>query len=320
MLPSPFRAIPSVEKVLRALEPLDVPRPAAAAVVRREVARLRTDGQAPVPDFDDVVARVRVALGTLSAMRIRGVINGTGVLLHTNLGRAPLPETAMAAIADVGANYNNLEYDARTGERGTRAAYLEHNLALACGAEAATVVNNCAAALVLMLRHFTRGTKSEVIISRGELVQIGGGFRIPEILEASGARLREVGTTNRTTLDDYADAIGPQSALILKVHQSNFYQGGFTGAPPVSELATLARKKRIPLAEDLGSGALIDTAARVNIEHERTPVEAIRDGVDLVCFSGDKLFGGPQAGLVAGRARRVAALKREPFFSRDAMR
>ena len=314
MPPSPFRAIPSVEKVLRALEPLDVPRPAAVAVARRELASLRVDSQTPVPGFDAVVARVREALAKLSAQRIRGVINGTGVLLHTNLGRAPLPETAMAAIAEVGANYNNLEYDAHTGERGTRAAYLEHNLALTCGAEAATVVNNCAAALVLMLRHFTRGARQEVIISRGELIQIGGGFRIPEILEASGARLREVGTTNRTTTEDYAQAIGPQAALILKVHQSNFYQGGFTGAPLVSELATLARKKRIPLAEDLGSGALADTAKSTNIEHERTPAEAIRDGVDLVCFSGDKLFGGPQAGLIVGRARRVAALKREPFF------
>ncbi len=311
---SPLRAIPSVEKVLQALGPLDVPRPAAAAVARRELARLRADGQTPVPGFDAVVTLVRRALEGLSAQRIRGVINGTGVLLHTNLGRAPLPEAAMAALAEVGANYNNLEYDARTGERGSRAAYLEHNLALTCGAEAATVVNNCAAALVLMLRHFTRGNRQEVIISRGELIQIGGGFRVPEILEASGARLREVGTTNRTTIEDYAQAIGAQTALILKVHQSNFYQGGFTGTPPVSELTALARKKRVPMAEDLGSGALADTAACTGIEHERTPLEAIRDGVDLVCFSGDKLFGGPQAGLIAGRARRVAALKREPFF------
>ena len=310
----PFRAIPSVEKVLQALGTLDVPRPAAVAVTRREIASLRVDGPTPVPDFDAVVARVYGALEQLSTKRIRAVINGTGVLLHTNLGRAPLPEAAIAAIAEVGASYNNLEYDSQTGERGSRAAYLEHNLALTCGAEAATVVNNCAAALVLMLRHFTRKARQEVIISRGELIQIGGGFRIPEILEASGARLREVGTTNRTTIADYSAAIGPQSALILKVHQSNFYQGGFTGAPSVAELATLARKKRVPLAEDLGSGALADTAAWANIEHERTPVEAIRDGVDLVCFSGDKLFGGPQAGLIAGRTRRVAALKREPFY------
>ena len=229
MSSSPFRAIPSVEKVLQSLGTLDVPRPAAVAVARRIISGLRADDQTPVPGFDAVVARVRKALEQLSATRIRAVINGTGVLLHTNLGRAPLPVAAIGAIAEVGASYSNLEYDTLTGERGTRAAYLEHNLALTCGAEAATVVNNCAAALVLMLRHFTRGTKQEVIISRGELIQIGGGFRIPEILEASGARLREVGTTNRTTLDDYANAIGPQSALVLKVHQSNFYQGGFTG-------------------------------------------------------------------------------------------
>ncbi len=311
---SPFRAIPSVEKVLQALGTLDLPRPAAVAIARREIAALRAGGQTPVPSFDAVVAQVRKALEQLSATRIRAVINGTGVLLHTNLGRAPLPRAAMATIAEVGANYNTLEYDSLTGERGSRAAYLEHNLALTCGAEAAIVVNNCAAALVLMLRHFTRGTRQEVIISRGELIQIGGGFRIPEILEASGARLREVGTTNRTTLDDYANAIGPQSALVLKVHQSNFYQGGFTGTPPVAEIAALARRKRVPMAEDLGSGALVDTAACAKVEHERTPVESIRDGVDLVCFSGDKLFGGPQAGLIAGRSRRVTALKREPFF------
>ena len=247
MTPSPFRAIPSVEKLLRALEPLDLPRPSAVAVIRRELAALRAEKTTRPLTPTAVLARVRAALNHLRAGRIQTVINGTGVVLHTNLGRAPLAAAAIDALTDTGANYNNLEYDLAAGERGGRAAYLEHNLALLSGAEAATVVNNCAAALVLMLRHFTRGAKKEVVISRGELVQIGGGFRIPEILEASGARLREVGTTNRTTLDDYAAALGPETALILKVHRSNFYQGGFTGSPAVAELAALARKRRVPL-------------------------------------------------------------------------
>jgi L-seryl-tRNA(Ser) seleniumtransferase len=183
-----------------------------------------------------------------------------------------------------------------------------------CRSEAATVVNNCAAALVLALRHFTAGERKEVVISRGELVQIGGGFRIPEILEASGARLREVGTTNRTTVTDYARAIGRQTALILKVHRSNFFLGGFVASPTTAELAGLTRKKRVPLVEDLGSGAVVPTQKLAGLEHEPTPAETLRHGVDLVCFSGDKLLGGPQAGILAGKARRIAALRRDPFF------
>ncbi len=316
MSPPPSRRdIPSVDKVVRALGALDVPRPAVTAVVRRELASLRADQAAAVPAFEEVVIRVRGALDRLCAGRIRPVINGTGVLLHTNLGRAPLASAAVEALAAAGTGYSNLEYDLTTGERGTRGAYLEHNLALACGAEAATAVNNCAAALVLMLRHFTRRpSRREVVISRGELIQIGGGFRIPDILEASGAQLREVGTTNRTTLEDYAAAIGPGTALLLKVHRSNFYLGGFEGSPHPAELAALARRKRVPFAEDLGSGALAATETLAALDHERTPAEALRDGVDVVCFSGDKLLGGPQAGLIAGKARWVRALKKEPFF------
>ncbi len=314
MISSPLRAIPSVEKVLQALGPLDLPRPAAVAIVRRALAALRAEKSAAIPAFDAIVIRARAAVDRLHAARLQTVINATGIPLHTNLGRAPLPAAAVAALTDLAANYNTLEYDLATGERGSRASYLEHNLALAVGAEAATVVNNCAAALVLMLRHFTRRAKKEVIISRGELVQIGGGFRIPDILEESGARLREVGTTNQTTVADYAAALGPDTALILTVHRSNFYQDGFTGSPDPAELAALARRRRVPLAEDLGSGALVATEKWADIGHERTPAEAIRSGVDLVCFSGDKLFGGPQAGIIAGKARLVAGCKREPFF------
>jgi L-seryl-tRNA(Ser) seleniumtransferase len=305
-----LRAIPSVERVVQALGAAGLPRRAAVAVVRRELAAFRT-GQ--VPEFDGIVGTVRAAIERLRSSRIAPVVNGTGILVHTNLGRAPLAPAAIAALTAAGANYSNIEYDLAAGRRGARASYLEHNLALLCGAPAAMAVNNCAAALVLMLRHFTR-TKREVIISRGELIEIGGGFRIPEILEASGARLREVGTTNKTALADYADAIGPDTALVLKVHRSNFYLEGFTASVEMPELAGLARARRIPLAEDLGSGALIATDTLAALEHERTPAEALKDGADLVCFSGDKLMGGPQAGLIAGRAKMVAALKREPFF------
>jgi len=308
-----LRNIPAVEKVLQSLGPLDLPRPAVLPVVRRELAALREAGE--VPEFDAVLAGIRTALDKLRRSRIQPVINGTGVVIHTNLGRSPLSDAAVATLASIGANYNNLEYDPVTGERGGRASYLEHNLALLCGAEAATVVNNCAAALVLILRHCTAGARKEVIISRGELVQIGGGFRIPDILETSGATLREVGTTNKTTLRDYGRAIGKQTALILKVHRSNFFMGGFVESPTTEEISALAKKKRVPFVEDLGSGAVIETEKALGLaHHEPTPGEVLRRGVELVCFSGDKLLGGPQAGIIAGRAKLVAACKREPFF------
>jgi L-seryl-tRNA(Ser) seleniumtransferase len=241
------------------------------------------------------------------------VINGTGIVVHTNLGRSPLPQGAGETLRNVASSYNNLELDLTTGDRGTRGAYLERALAVLCQAEAVTVVNNCAAALVLIVRHFTQ-KKNEVVISRGELVQIGGGFRIGEILEASGAKLREVGATNKTTLADYARAIGKQTALILKVHRSNFFMSGFVESPSTADVAALARKKRVPLVEDLGSGAMSATEQIGLHHHEPTPAEALKDGADLVCFSGDKLFGGPQAGIIAGGKRLIAALKSEPLF------
>lgn len=315
-----LRAIPSVEKLMQALGASDLPRRTTAALVRRELGALRAelrDGRA-APEFGEVVTHVRQALERLRATRLRPVVNATGIPLHTNLGRAPLAPQAVAAMAAVAANYNNLEFDLASGERGGRAAYLEANLALLAGAEAATVVNNCAAALVLMLRYFTRGWRKEVVVSRGELVQIGGGFRVPDIMESSGARLREVGTTNRTTAEDFERAIGPDTALLLRVHRANFYMDGFVGAPSVGALAMLARKRRVPLAEDLGSGALVATeripANGAALGHERNPVEAIHEGADVVCFSGDKLLGGPQAGIIAGREKWVAGFKREPFF------
>jgi len=307
-----LRSIPAVEKILQALGEAETPRPAVVAVVRRQLAALRKEKD--VPDFDGVLARIRSALDALGRSRIRPVINGTGIIVHTNLGRSPLGPAVVETLQSIAANYNNLEFDLTGGERGGRAAYLEHNLALVCGAEAATVVNNCAAALVLILRHFTSGERKEVIISRGELIQIGDGFRIPEILEAGGAKLREIGTTNKTALDDYGKTVGKQTAMILKVHRSNFFMGGFVESPATEEIAALAKKKRLPLVEDLGSGAVVTTEKLTDIEHEPTPAEVLKRGVDLVCFSGDKLFGGPQAGIIAGKAKWVAALRKEPFF------
>lgn len=319
---SDLRSIPAVEKVLLALHETGLPRPTVLAVARRELAALRK--LKTIPDFESVVTLVRGALDELDAARIRPLINGTGILVHTNLGRSPLGTAVIETLCKIGSHYSNLEYGLKQGSRVGRAAYLEHNLALLCGAEAATVVNNNAAALVLILRHFCGSAakirrqkpwpKNEVIVSRGELVQIGGGFRIPEILESSGARLREVGTTNKTSLVDYSRGITSQTALILKVHRSNFFMGGFVESPPTQDIAALARKKRVPFVEDLGSGAIIETQAIPGVEHEPTPADVLHHGVDLVCFSGDKLFGGPQAGIVAGNAKRIAALKREPLF------
>lgn len=307
-----LRNIPAVEKVMTDLGRCDyLPRPVIVALVRRELSAIRAGKS--VPNFAAIITQVRAAIDDLRSSKIQPVINGTGIIIHTNFGRALLGAQVLESISAIAQNYNNLEYDLKSGERGQRASYLEQNLALLCDAQAATVVNNCAAALILILRHFS-GKKKEVIISRGELIQIGGGFRIPDILEASGATLREVGATNKTTLDDYARAVTADTAMILKVHRSNFFMGGFVESPSTESLVTLARARRIPLVEDLGSGAIIATEKAAPIEHEPTPSETLKRGVDLVCFSGDKLLGGPQAGIIAGKARHVGALKREPFF------
>jgi L-seryl-tRNA(Ser) seleniumtransferase len=267
-----------------------------------------------VPELDEIVAGLGKQLTAIERRRIQPVINGTGVLIHTNLGRAPLAADAVDLMSAVAGGYSNLELDLETGRRGSRGSYVEHALAVLCGAGAATVVNNCAAALILILRHLTAGQAKEVIISRGELVQIGGGFRIPEILETTGAVLREVGTTNRTNIGDYARAVSPATAMILKVHRSNFFMEGFVESVASRELGQLAVSRRVAFVEDLGSGAVVDTARVAGLHHEPTVQEVVRAGADLVCFSGDKLLGGPQAGVIVGNAKRVAALKRDPFF------
>jgi len=305
------RKIPAVHRVLDVVGHYDLPRPLIIDVIRRELSRLRAHAQ--TPEFASIVDLVRGAIEQLRASRLQPIINGTGIVIHTNFGRAPLDPEAIRALREIGPAYSNLEYDLISGERGHRATYIEKTLALLCGGESATIVNNCAAALLLIVRHFAR-TKSEVVISRGEMIQIGGGFRIGEIIEAAGAKLCEIGATNKTTLDDYAKAIGPETALILKVHRSNFFMSGFVASPASTDIAALARKKRIQFVEDLGSGAIAATEQFGIAEHEPTPAEALKDGADLVCFSGDKLFGGPQAGIIAGKKRLVSALKREPLF------
>ncbi|PYL81742.1 MAG: L-seryl-tRNA(Sec) selenium transferase [Verrucomicrobia bacterium] len=316
------REIPSVNKVLVALGRCDLPRPVIVDLIRRELSKVRAAEK--IPAFEPIVELVRRSVEELCASRLQPVINGTGIVIHTNFGRAPLASEAIRALKQIGSGYSNLEYDLVAGERGHRGTYIETALARICEAEAAAVVNNCAAALVLIVQHFAQGNterptsnaqrRTEVVISRGEMVQIGGGFRIGEIIQATGAELREVGATNKTTVNDYARAIGPKTAMILKVHRSNFFMSGFVESPPSEKISALARNKRVPFVEDLGSGVVVATEELGIADHEPTPAEALKSGADLVCFSGDKLFGGPQAGIFAGTKRFVAALRREPLF------
>jgi L-seryl-tRNA(Ser) seleniumtransferase len=305
------RVIPAVTRILDSLGKIDLPRPLVVGLVRRELSTLRAGGE--IPEFESIVDLARASVESFRATRLQPIVNGTGVIVHTNLGRSPLANEAAAAVCEIASSYNNLEFDLTTGERGRRGVYIENALAQLCGAQSATVVNNCAAALVLIVRHFIQ-RKPEVIISRGELVQIGGGFRIGEILEASGATLREVGATNKTTLADYTHAVNRQTALILKVHRSNFFMSGFVESPSSASIAALAQRRRIPFVEDLGSGAMLATEQIGLHEHEPTPNEVLKNGADLVCFSGDKLFGGPQTGIIAGKKRLITAVKREPLF------
>jgi L-seryl-tRNA(Ser) seleniumtransferase len=318
---NPFARIPAVDKVLLALEKLDdlppLPQPLITNLVRDEIKAMREgvkEGHANVGEFEETVADIRGKLESFHRSRIRPVINGTGICIHTNLGRSPLHPEVVSSLSSIGQHYNNIELDLDSGERGKRGGFLESCLATLCEAESATVTNNCAAALILMLKHLANGERNEVIISRGELVEIGGGFRVPEIMEASGARLVEVGATNKTSLEDYQNAISPRTGMLLKVHRSNFWMDGFTDEPTTEELVELGNRHDLPVVEDLGSGAMVMTDEVAPIPHEPTALEVLNRGVDLVCVSGDKLFGGPQAGIIAGRADLVAGIKKEPFF------
>jgi L-seryl-tRNA(Ser) seleniumtransferase len=292
----------------------DLPAWARAEGARRAVAAARrgldADPGAEPPALEALEAQAARLAAELCRPRPGRVINATGVVLHTNLGRAVLGAEAAAAVSAAAAGYGDLELDLESGGRGNRLAALREKLVLLSGAEAALAVNNNAAALLLALDTLARGR--EVVVSRGELVEIGGSFRVPEILERAGVRLVEVGTTNRTHSRDYEQAIGPDTALLLKVHRSNFEQRGFVAEVGLEELAEVARRHGIPLVEDLGSGTLTSVPG-VELPAETLAPARLRQGADLVCFSGDKLLGGPQAGIVLGRSEIVEAMARNPL-------
>jgi L-seryl-tRNA(Ser) seleniumtransferase len=278
--------------------------PLAVDAARLVIERAREEIRAGV-DPGDLGERLHDELDQARRPRLRRVLNATGVIVHTNLGRAPLPAAAVERVRDTAAGYSNLEYDLQAGARGSRQDHFAAVLRRLTGAEGALAVNNNAAAVLLALAALAEGR--EVVVSRGELLEIGDGFRIPDVLNRSGARLVEVGTTNRTRAADYERAITPETALLLRVHQSNFRVVGFTGLPTTAELAAVAARHDIPLVDDLGSGALLPL-------HDEPQVrDALAAGADLVCFSGDKLLGGPQAGIVVGRADLVERLRRHPL-------
>ena len=313
---SAYRGLPSVDRLLAdsrvgALA-AEYGTPTVTELARRHLDDLRQAIAAgrPCPPFDEIASSLAERAASALAPTLRPVINATGVIIHTNLGRAPLSDEALAAMAAVGGGYSNLEFDLAKGERGSRFVHLETSLCRLTGAEAAIAVNNNASALLLALTALAR--EREVIISRGELVEIGGGFRIPDVMGQSGARLVEVGTTNRTYLHDYEAAIGEQTAAIMRVHTSNFRLSGFTHSPALAELAALAHQHSLLLFDDLGSGCLLDTRP-FGLAAEPTPQERLAAGADLVFFSGDKLLGGPQAGAVVGSQRLVSILRRHPM-------
>jgi L-seryl-tRNA(Ser) seleniumtransferase len=279
------------------------------SAARSALARAREELQAGA-EPGDLVERVESELAAARGARLRRVINATGVIIHTNLGRAPLGPEALERVNAVARGYSNLEYDLGEGGRGSRQDHAAPILRRLTGAEAALVVNNNAAAVLLALAALAEGR--EVLVSRGELIEIGDGFRIPDVLARSGARLREVGTTNRTRAGDYDRAIGPETALLLRVHQSNFRVVGFTEQPRLADLVRVARAHGLPLVDDLGSGALFASSSLL-LGDEPTARESLEAGADLVCFSGDKLLGGPQAGIIVGRAELVERLRRHPL-------
>jgi L-seryl-tRNA(Ser) seleniumtransferase len=309
--------LPSVDALLNEMGGVELVaqygRPATLAAVRAALDsardRLRSDESIQI-DANTLLAVAQATLQRDFQPTLRPVINATGIIIHTNLGRAPLSEAARQAISEVALTYNTLEYDLDSGQRGSRAVHAGRLLRELTGAEAALVVNNNASALVLALSALAQGR--EVVISRGQLVEIGGGFRVPDVMAQSGARLVEVGTTNRTRIADYERALTKDTALLMRAHYSNFRQIGFIQETPLNEMAELAHQHGLHVVDDLGSGALLDTE-KYGLEHEPTVQESLAAGCDLVCFSGDKLLGGPQAGIIVGKKSLVDELKRHPL-------
>ncbi len=318
-----LRKIPSVDEILARPEIIDLlkvyPRNVVVEAIRKGLGRLREEilyqedlselGES-LFSFERLYPLFRKEIHRQTRSRFRRVINATGVVIHTNLGRAPLHASAIQHLIEVSKTYSNLEYDLERGERGSRYAHVEEILCRLSGAESALVVNNNAGAVLLVLNELAEG--KEVIVSRGELVEIGGAFRIPDVMKRSGAILREVGTTNRTHFDDYERAIGPDTALLLKVHTSNFRVMGFASEVSLQELVQLGKQHQLPVVDDLGSGCLIDLT-RYGLEKEPTVQETIKTGVDAVTFSGDKLLGGPQAGIILGKKKFLDLLKANPL-------
>ncbi|UCD63574.1 MAG: L-seryl-tRNA(Sec) selenium transferase [Candidatus Zixiibacteriota bacterium] len=312
-----LRDFPSVEQVLQqrrlASAVSSVPRPLAAGIVKQVISEYKETFRkktGPVT-HEEIMGEITRRLAACKSGEIGKVINATGIVVHTNLGRAPLSEALFDAVRKTVTGYGNIEFDIPTGSRGRRGQACEKYLALLSGAAAGTVVNNCAAALMITLN--TLANRRKVIISRGELVQIGGGFRIPDILKKSGARLCEVGTTNITTVADYENSIDRATGLILRVHQSNFIQRGFTQQIDLAPLVALGRKHNLPVVNDLGSGVFIPTRPLLGYR-EPTVQQSVRDGADVTCFSGDKMLGGCQAGLIVGSTETIDRIKRNPLF------
>lgn len=318
--PAEYRKLPSVDALLRRATEAGLPELHGAAQVTDAIRALLEESRAAIrrgdaaPTEEALATSLQARLSAHSRPSLRPLINATGVVIHTNLGRAPLSGAARQAIAAIADGYNNLEYDIDAGERGSRYSHARRLLRDLTGAEDALVVNNNAGAVFLVLSALCAG--QEVVISRGELVEIGGGFRIPDVLRQSGARLVEVGTTNRTHPRDFADAIGEKTAALMRVHASNFQQLGFVTKPSLAQLVEIAQAVEWPgpplVIDDLGSGTLLDTAP-FGLSPEPTVQESVAAGADIVTFSGDKLLGGPQAGLIVGKAELIERIRRHPL-------
>jgi L-seryl-tRNA(Ser) seleniumtransferase len=311
------RQLPAVHRLLTApalvLALSELPRQAVVGAARQvlESARQAIDSGAPVPDTATVVGRIVATLAPLQQSSLRPLINATGIVLNTNLGRAPMAEPVVVALTEAARHYTNLEFDLETGERGSRHSHLQALLCALTGAEAALVVNNNAAAVLLVASALAAG--KGVVVSRGQLIEIGGSFRLPDIIAMSGARLVEVGTTNRTHVQDYVRAIGPDTGLLLRSHTSNYRIEGFTADVSPADLVAIGQEHGIPTCEDLGSGQLLDLTP-YGLPHEPTVQDSLAAGLDLVTFSGDKLLGGPQAGIIVGKAAAIARLRQHPLL------
>jgi L-seryl-tRNA(Ser) seleniumtransferase len=311
-----LRSIPSVDSLLQSQQGVEFialfgrPLTLNAIRVTLDEIRKRYAKKTVIPTDEKLLELVGKQLREWTLPTLRPVINASGVILHTNLGRAPLSQAAMQAAQSVAMGYSTLEYDLEKGKRGSRLVHAEALLRQITGAEAAIVVNNNAAAVMLVLTALSR--RRSVVIARSQLVEIGGGFRVPDVMKQSGARLLEVGTTNRVHLADYEEAMQSSPAMVMRAHRSNFQIVGFTSEPGLREIAGVAHRSGIPLVDDLGSGSLLDTS-RFELAHEPMVQESLDAGADLVCFSGDKLLGGPQAGIVVGRADLIAKLRKHPL-------